>query len=126
MERQRKFADARGLLSEAEALLAREEVVHPVSVRIRWQLERGRLHVLEKTPSQARNLFAEAWTLATNSGEDCLAVEVAQMMAANESQKAQQAWIVRAIEIEIARPVIERSKSRMTWSAKAPLPLIGD
>lgn len=66
---------------------------------IRRLLEEGRLHIREKTPSQARSRFVEAWTLAIQSGEDALAVEVALLMATIEPQKLQQNWIMRAIQL---------------------------
>ena len=68
----------------------------PQAARVRWLLERGRLYIFEKTPSQARGLFSEALTLAIHSGEDYFAVEVAQLMAITEPQKAQPGWIMRA------------------------------
>lgn len=69
------------------------------TAKIRCLLESGRLHVLEKTPSQARALLSKAWALAISSGADHLAVEIAQLMAMIEPAKAQQEWIVRALEI---------------------------
>ena len=96
---QGKFSESRTTLEQGEKLLQEPEAVYAVSVKIRWLLERGRLYVLEKTPSRAQNLFSAAWTLANSSGEDSLAVEAAQMIAASESPKAQQEWIMRAITI---------------------------
>ena len=96
---QRKFSESRSTLEEAEKLLKEQEAIYRVSAKIRWLLERGRLFIFEKEPSQARIAFAEAWTLAVNSGEDHLAVEVAQMMAVVEPQKTQQEWLSKAIQI---------------------------
>jgi tetratricopeptide (TPR) repeat protein len=94
-----KFAQARSSLEEAGKLLDEQQVHYLVSARIRWLLEKGRLYVLEKTPSQARRLFSEAWDLAINCGEDHFVVEIALLMATTEPQKSQQKWIERAIEI---------------------------
>ncbi|MBI3544059.1 MAG: tetratricopeptide repeat protein [Deltaproteobacteria bacterium] len=69
------------------------------TVTIQRLLEEGRAHIQEKTPSQARSRFAEAWTLATSSSADSLAVEAALMLAVVEPQKAQQGWIERAITL---------------------------
>lgn len=96
---QKKFIQARGSLEKAEKLLNEEQANHPRSARIRWLLEKGRLHILEKTPSQARGFFSEALAMAIHSGEDHFAVEIAQLMATTEPQKVQQEWILRAIEI---------------------------
>ena len=101
---QRKLTEARKSLDEAENLIARQETGYPVSVKIRWLLEKGRLHCFEKTPSQARIALAEAWTLAANSGEDYLAVDIAQMMAVAEPAKAQQDWILKAIQLAEQSP----------------------
>jgi len=96
---QRKFAESRLSLATAEALLGEAGAGYQVHIKIRWLLEKGRLLISEKTPSQARALFEEAWTLAKNSGEDHLIVEIAQMMATIEPQKSQAGWIVKAIQI---------------------------
>lgn len=102
-----KYIQARASLEKAEELLEEGQTSYQVSAKIRWLIEKGRLHILEKTPSQARRLFSEAWTLAIHSGEDYFAVEIAQLMAATEPQKVQQEWIVRAIEIAEASPLPE-------------------
>jgi tetratricopeptide (TPR) repeat protein len=107
---QNKFGEARASLDEAAALLEQPEAAPGVAAKIRWLMERGRLHILEKTPSQARALFAEAWTLAVNSGEDYFAVEIAQLMAATEPQKAQTEWILRAIQIAETSPLAKTKR----------------
>lgn len=99
------FAQAAATLEKAERLLEKHQAVYRVSARIRWLIENGRLQILKKTPSQARRLFAEAWSLALNSGEDYFAVEIAQMMAAIEPRKLQDEWIVRAIDIAENSPL---------------------
>ncbi len=93
------FAEAHSSLKKAETILDEEQSTYRVAARIRWQIEKGRLHILEKTPSQARGYFSEAWNLAINSGEDYFAVEIAQLMATIEPSKAQQKWIEHALEI---------------------------
>lgn len=96
---QRKFAEARRSLDEAGKLLEEPGAQYAVAVRIGWLIGRGHLHILEKTPSQARAFFSEAWSLATESGEDYFAVEIAQLMAVSEPAKSQREWISRAIQI---------------------------
>lgn len=105
---QKNLADSRTSLERAEKLLSERTATYPAATRIRWLLEKSRLHILEKTPSQARALLEEAWNLAIEFKEDFFAVEVAQMMAAIEPQKAQQEWLSRAIEIS------EKSSSEKT------------
>lgn len=107
---QRKLSEARLNLSEAEKLLGEQKAGYPVSVKIRWLFEKGRLFITEKTPSQARAVFAEALTLAENSGEDHFVVETAQMMAIIEPQKSQLAWIVKAIQVAETSPQQEAKK----------------
>lgn len=102
---QQNLTESHALLKEAELLLNNEQTQFRVSAKIRWLLEKGRLHILEKTPSQARGHFAEAWTLAINSGEDFFAVDIAQMMATIEPPKIQQEWILQAIEIAEGSPM---------------------
>jgi tetratricopeptide (TPR) repeat protein len=102
---QEKFAEARLSLDAAEVLLEEQQAVFPVSVKIRWLIEKGRLHILAKTPSQAKGFFSDAWALSINSGEDYFAVEIAQLMATSEPQKTQQKWISHAIEIAENSPL---------------------
>jgi len=98
------LASAKASLIAAQTLLEARAEDCSVNVRIAYLLEKGRLCVLEKTPSQARAMFVEAWTLAETAREDDFMVEVACMMAIIEPQKVQQDWIRKAIEIA------ERSK----------------
>lgn len=102
---QQKFTQARSSLDRAEKLLSEQQASYQLSAKIRWLIERGRLHIFEKTPFPARKLFAEAWTLAINSGEDYFAVEIAQLLATTEPQKVQQEWINRAIKIAEESPL---------------------
>jgi tetratricopeptide (TPR) repeat protein len=102
---QDRLTEARASLDAAEALLEDQQTAYPVSAKIRWLIEKARHHILSKTPSQAKALFSEAWTLAFNSGEDYFAVEIAQLLAATEPQKTQQEWIHRAIEVAENSPL---------------------
>jgi tetratricopeptide (TPR) repeat protein len=106
---QNRLSEAKATLLQAQNLLAQEKP-HRISAKIRWLLECGRISILEKTPSQARIAFSEAFTLASNSGEDYLAVEVAQMIATVEPQKTQQEWIMRAIGIAEISPQMEAKR----------------
>jgi len=108
---QKNFTEAHALLDQAEKLLNEKEAAYRVTARIRWLLEKGRLHIYEKTPSQARTFFSEAWTLAFNSGEDYFSVEIAQLMATTEPMKTQQDWIQRAIGIAENSPMPKTKKS---------------
>ena len=116
---QQKFQAARSSLEKAERLLKQEQPTQAtsiwISMKIRWLIEKGRLQVLEKTPSQARTYFSEAWTLAINSGENYFAVEIAQLMAVTEPQKSQQEWLIRGIEIA------EKSSHQKTKMLLGPL-----
>lgn len=96
---QSKIPEARKTLDEAEKILNTEGAAYRVSAKIRWLLEQGRLFIAEKTPSRARVLFSQAWTLAVNSGEDYHTIDIAHMMAMIEPQKLQQEWILKAIQI---------------------------
>jgi tetratricopeptide (TPR) repeat protein len=107
---QEKYAEARSTLEAAEVLLEEQQSFYLVSAKIRWLIEYGRLHILAKTPSQAKKFFSEAWTLSINSAEDYFAVEIAQLLAATEPQKTQQAWITRAIEIAESSPLPKSKK----------------
>lgn len=107
---QGRFAPALETLKRVEALIENQESVYRVAAKIRWLIERGRLYILEKTPSQARGLFSEAWALSINSGEDHFAVEIAQLMAATEPPKSQQDWILRGIELAENSPLPKAKK----------------
>lgn len=101
---QRRFLEAHANLARAEEILRAGQSSYRISAKIRWLLEKGRLYVLQRTPSQARPHFAEAWTLASRSGEDQLAVDAAMMLATVEPPKAQQDWLVRAIKLAEESP----------------------
>ena len=101
---QGRFSEANANLGRAEELLKVGQSSSRVSAKIRWLLEKGRLYVLQKTPSQARPHFAEAWTLASHSGEDSFAVDAAMMLATIEPPKVQQDWLARAIRLAEESP----------------------
>ncbi|OFZ19410.1 MAG: hypothetical protein A2X94_13800 [Bdellovibrionales bacterium GWB1_55_8] len=90
-----KFSEARGTLQKLDEL-AREE---SQTAKILALIETGRLFVLEKTPSQARPLFMEAWNLAGQSGDVSCAIDAAQMLAAIEPQKLQKDWTLKALRL---------------------------
>jgi tetratricopeptide (TPR) repeat protein len=111
---QNKLPEAKNTLKESEEFLIEAEDTCRAAAKIRYFLENGRLCILDKTPSQARPLFIEAWTLANNSGEDFLAIDAAQMLAAIEPQKLQKEWILKAMAIAEASP---QSRAKQTQGA---------
>jgi tetratricopeptide (TPR) repeat protein len=87
-------------LDRAEQLLASRGGANlPTRPRLRILLERGRLHVLKKTPSAARPLFLEAYEVASKSGELFFAIDAARMMSLIETPKLQSTWTTRALEL---------------------------
>ncbi len=99
----KKMPEARLQLSRAEELL-REPGSVGIVARLRWLIEKGRIYILDKTPSQARLVFVEALTLAGRSGEDHFVIELAQLMAGIEPPKAQMDWILKAIQMAEQSP----------------------
>lgn len=95
---QGKLKEALESLEQAEKLLKETETA-PARARVRWLLERGRLHILQHTPSLARDAFSRAWVLAVNADEDYFIVDIARMMAVIEPMKAQEEWLRKAINI---------------------------
>ncbi len=71
----------------------------PISFRLLWLIERSRLSILERTPSQARISLSEAWSLAIPGGFTRAAIDVTQMMAQIEPEKLQLEWLKKGIEI---------------------------
>lgn len=94
-----KPSEARAALEEASRLHASDPDRYPLVDWITCLLESGKVRILEKTPSQARNLFIEAWTLASRNRLDPQAVEAAQMMVSIEPLKQRKDWVLRAIGI---------------------------
>lgn len=117
---QGKFVESHCSLKKVEKFLEEEKEEGEFRpIKIRWLLERGRLHILQKTPSQARSLFAQAWALAFEFGDDSSAVEIAQLMSVSEPHKSQQDWITRAIGI--AQDSTRRETKRWLGSLYASL-----
>lgn len=90
---------AEATLNEAEALLTQNADSCSLVATLQFMLERGRIYHLAKTPARARPLFFEAFTLATEKGEDSHAIDAAQMMAAIESPKVKIEWTNRAVGV---------------------------
>jgi tetratricopeptide (TPR) repeat protein len=85
---QRKFAEANATLDEAEALLTKEMGLG----RVRYLLERGRVHNSAGEREPAGRLFREALELAKAIGADFYAVDAAHMLAICEPAEQQVGW----------------------------------
>jgi len=107
---QGKLPEARLNLAEAEKILATLEPPFQAKVNIRCLMEEGRLFVAEKTPSRARVLLSQAWSLAVNSEDDYATIDIARLMAEIEPPKLQEEWISKAIQIaeESTQPRAQR------------------
>jgi tetratricopeptide (TPR) repeat protein len=101
---QGKLPEAAKSLEAAQALLNDANETYHAAAKIRFLLESGRLFILNRTPSQARPMFFEAWTLASNSGEDYHAIDAAQMLAAVDPQKLQKEWTLKALSLSDTSP----------------------
>lgn len=91
---QQKFDEAHTTLDEVQR---RMDAAAPI-VRIRYLLERGRVHNSNNQPGMARPLFVDAWETAQAAGEDNLAVDAAHMVAIVEQGAAALAWNKKAME----------------------------
>lgn len=94
---QGKLAEAETTLGDAELLLEQNINNYRVRARIRFLLEKGRIFCLLRTPARAHPLFSEAWTLASQAGEDVYAIDAAQMVASIEPAKMQKNWVLKAL-----------------------------
>jgi tetratricopeptide (TPR) repeat protein len=92
---QRKFEAAHTLLDSVEAMLTDDMPI----ARIRYLLERGRVHNSSNEPELARPLFAKAWELGLAEGADYYAVDAAHMMAIAEPPERQLAWAEKAMDL---------------------------
>jgi len=92
---QRKFEDAHNTLDSVEAMLTDELVV----ARIRYLLERGRVHNSSGQPDESKPCFLEAWELGLEHGEDYHAVDAAHMMGIVEPPEKQLEWAAKAMDL---------------------------
>lgn len=92
---QRRFDDAHQTLNEVEPQLPTE----PARITARYLLERGRVYNSSRKPDDARQLFETAWTVATATGQDGLAVDAAHMLAIVASGDAVLEWNLRALDL---------------------------
>jgi tetratricopeptide (TPR) repeat protein len=90
---QGQFAEAHTTLDEAEGLLAEEMGL----ARVRYLLERGRVHNSAGEREQAGRLFREALERATSIGADFYAVDAAHMLGICEPTERQAGWHQEAI-----------------------------
>jgi tetratricopeptide (TPR) repeat protein len=92
---QRKFEDAHRTLDTVEAMLT-DELIVP---RIRYLLERGRVHNSSNQPDTSKPFFLQAWELGLKNGEDFYAVDAAHMMGIAEPPEKQLEWAAKAMEL---------------------------
>lgn len=92
---QRKFDEAHALLDSVEPTLTQETK----RAAIRYLLERGRVFNSAGKPDEARPLFADAFELASDTGEDYYAVDAAHMLAIIEQGSTAVDWNLKAIDL---------------------------
>jgi len=93
---QRRFEAAHRTLDEVEAAL---DDATP-RARMRFLLERGRLHNTAGEPDAARTLFEQAWRLATAEPAEAFhAVDAAHMLAIVSPPGEALAWNLRALAL---------------------------
>jgi hypothetical protein len=97
---QRHFDEAHTTLDAVEAQL---DEATPC-VRVRYLLERGRAYNSSRQRERAQPYFAEAWELASTTGEDILAIDAAHMLAIIASPEASLEWNQRALELAERSP----------------------
>ncbi len=90
---QRKFDAAHRTLDEVERTLRPEMS----KARVRYLLERGRVHNSSGKPDSAKPLFVAAWDLARETKQDPLAVDAAHMIAIVDPPDSAIAWNEKAI-----------------------------
>jgi tetratricopeptide (TPR) repeat protein len=91
-----------GKFDEANATLDRAETLAPEdasAVRVRLQLERGRVLNSAGKPAESRSYFIDALALAEDSGEDHYAVDAAHMLGIVDPPSEQIAWSEKALKI---------------------------
>ena len=91
---QRKFDEGHRTLDE---LRDGNGLAISLRVRVRYLLERGRLFNSEQNVSEAAPLFREAVNVATEAGEDFLAIDAAHMLGICLNGEEAIAWNERAI-----------------------------
>ena len=104
---QRRFAEAHTILDEVAALLEAPDSpceAGPLATcalaKIRYPLERGRIHNSAGEKAPARACFQQAWEAARAAEEDGLAVDAAHMLAiAAESPSEAIRWNERALAL---------------------------
>jgi tetratricopeptide (TPR) repeat protein len=92
---QRKFQDAHKTLDRVEKALAKADD----KTKVRYLLERGRVHNSSGKVDNARPLFLVAFDLALKSKEDPYAVDAAHMMAIVEPTEKQLEWNLKALDL---------------------------
>lgn len=92
---QMDYEAAHATLDSVEALLTDEMTVP----RMRYLLERGRVHNSSNEQTEAKPFFLEAWELGSATGEDYYALDAAHMMAIAEPPEKQLEWAAKAMEL---------------------------
>jgi tetratricopeptide (TPR) repeat protein len=92
---QRRFADAQRTLDQADTLLTDADR----RARVRYLLERGRVHNSAGEAPASRPLFLAAWELALAAGEDFHAVDAAHMLGIAGVEEERILWHERALAL---------------------------
>ena len=92
---QLRFVDAHQTLDDVERALTPDLG----TARLRYLLERGRVHNSSGDPERARPLFQAAWEAAEAAGLDFYAVDAAHMLAIVAAADEQAEWNWRALAL---------------------------
>jgi tetratricopeptide (TPR) repeat protein len=115
---QRRFEKAHRTLDAVEAMITDDLT----AARIRYLLERGRVHNSSGAPEQSQPLFLQAWEIAREQGEDYYAVDAAHMLAIVVPALEQTEWNVKALQVaeessdERARGWLGSLYNNMGWT----------
>jgi tetratricopeptide (TPR) repeat protein len=90
---QRSFEEAHRTLDTVEGMLTEDLPV----AKVRYLLERGRIHNSSNQPETAKPFFLEAWEYGIAKGLDYYALDAAHMMAIAEPPERQLEWAERAM-----------------------------
>lgn len=106
------FSEAHATLDQVEKMLKK---LDSKKVRIRYNLERGRVYNSSRNKEDAKKYFLVALKTAQDSGEELFALDAIHMLGIVEPPEKQLEWNLKAIQIA------EKSENKQAKSWLGPL-----
>jgi tetratricopeptide (TPR) repeat protein len=90
---------AQATIDQSRQMIADSRENFGARAEVRWRLEQGRIFCMGMNLRKANDMFAQAWTQASENGLAFFAIDAAMMLFLTRPPKQQNEWLQRALSL---------------------------